>query len=298
MAKKELQKNKKIDVDTSSGSMSYNRFELQLSESLRMVIELFDSLDYLLVLDYYDDITIFDNEVNPQFVSYYQVKSNEESISINTAIKEDWLVKLYAQLQRKDWIIKELGLITNCPLRIAETIIDESGNSKKCTQSFKAEKTPFNQFNSKTIKRIQKDIAQKFNIKPEDVDLSKFVHMRTTLSVTSHREIVEQQMSDFLYRKYSKISVDTVKTIYNSMLEILTKRQKYETLPYDADFALVRQKKGVSKNDFSRVIEEAIIISIPTFAEIEGFIDFGNDKYKASYEYTRAYLKTQKSCII
>ena len=56
---KRVQKNKEVVVDTGSGSMAYNRFEMQVSQTLHMAIELFDSLDYLLVLDYYDDITLF-----------------------------------------------------------------------------------------------------------------------------------------------------------------------------------------------------------------------------------------------
>jgi len=44
------------------------------------------------VRDYYDDISLFDNEADPQVVSYYQVNLNEESISI--AIKDNWLASL------------------------------------------------------------------------------------------------------------------------------------------------------------------------------------------------------------
>ena len=113
-----------ITVDTGSGSMSYNRLEMQVSQTLHMAIEFFDNLDYLLVLDYYDDITLFENESNPEIVSYYQMKTNEESISISTAIREDWLTKLYAQLERPEWIVKELGLITNCPLKVSVSMKD------------------------------------------------------------------------------------------------------------------------------------------------------------------------------
>ena len=67
-----------IVVDTGSGSMAYNRFEMQISQTLHMAIEFYDSLDYLLVMDYYDDITLFDDEKNPEIVSYYQMKTNEE----------------------------------------------------------------------------------------------------------------------------------------------------------------------------------------------------------------------------
>ena len=211
----EQEEQKRISIDTGSGSMAYNRFEMQISETLHMAIELFDSLDYLLVLDYYDDITLFDDEKNPETVSYYQMKSNEESISINTAINEDWLVKLYAQLENPDWFVKELGLITNCPLKINVAYSDQSGKPKKKKELYTAEKTPFMNFNPITIQKLKNDIGKKMKIDPADVDLEKFVHMRTTLSITSHREIVEQEMGNFLHQKYPKITMDSVKTIFN-----------------------------------------------------------------------------------
>ena len=214
-----------ITVDTGSGSMSYNRLEMQVSQTLHMAIEFFDNLDYLLVLDYYDDITLFENESNPEIVSYYQMKTNEESISISTAIREDWLTKLYAQLERPEWIVKELGLITNCPLKVSVSMKGENGKNKRETKSYTAEKTAFNQFNPITIEEIKKDIANKKGIRKEDIDLSKFVHMRTILSIPSHKEIVEQEMGTFLHKKYPKITMDSVKTIFNTMIDLLTRRQ-------------------------------------------------------------------------
>ena len=50
-------KNEIVKVDTAAGSRSFNRFEMQVSQTLHMAIELYDSLNYLLVLDHYDDIT-------------------------------------------------------------------------------------------------------------------------------------------------------------------------------------------------------------------------------------------------
>ena len=44
-AKNEEVKVGEIAVDTSSGSMSYNRFEMQVSQTLHMAIEIFDNLD-------------------------------------------------------------------------------------------------------------------------------------------------------------------------------------------------------------------------------------------------------------
>jgi hypothetical protein len=291
--KKNKQK-KDITIDTGSGSLSYNRFEMQVSQTLLMAIELFDSLDYLLVLDYYDDITLFENEKKPDVVSYYQMKTNEEAISISTAISEDWFVKMYAQLEHPEWLVKELGLITNCPLKVTVKINDSGGKTKQQTKAYTAEKTSFNNFNSITIDKIKQDIALKKGIKPEDVDLEKFVHIRTTLSIPKHREIVEQELGDFLHKKYPRITMDVVKTILGAMLDILTKRQQYELLAENAPHNEVREKKGITKDDFSRVIEEAIVISIPPFSEILSVTGLSDDeKYKASFEYTKIMSDSQ-----
>lgn len=254
---------KKSTVDTGSGSMAYNRLEMQISQTLHMAIELFDTLDYLLILDYYDDITLFDDDNNPGTVSYYQMKTNDESISINTAISESWLEKLYAQLERPEWIVRELGFITNCPLKIITTYKDEKGKNRRNKELLTSSRTPFTSFNKNTIEKIRKDIATKRGISVDEVDLSKFVHIRTTFSIPNHKEVVENEMTNFLYGKYPKISIDSVKTIYATILELMTKRQQYELLPDNAPYEEVRRYKGVTKKDFSRIIETAMNISIP-----------------------------------
>ena len=292
--KEENKKTKSSTVDTKSGSMAYNRLEMQISQTLHMAIELFDTLNYLLILDYYDDITLFENDDIPDTVSYYQMKTNDESISINTAISENWLEKLYAQLERPEWIVKELGLITNCPLKIVTNYKDKSGKSKKKKELYTSPRTPFTAFNNTTIEKIKNDIAIKRGISAENVDLSKFIHIRTTLSIPNHKEVVENEMGNFLYRKYPKISIDSVKTIYLTMLELMTKKQQYGLLTNNASYEEVRKNKGISKTDFSRIIETAMSISIPPFDEILQIANLTEEKYQASFEYTRIMADSQK----
>ena len=55
----------KIKIDKTSGAMAYNRLDMQVSQALYMAIELYDSLDYLFVMDHYDDIAIFDVSKSP-----------------------------------------------------------------------------------------------------------------------------------------------------------------------------------------------------------------------------------------
>ncbi|MEI3061157.1 MAG: hypothetical protein V8T29_11045 [Oscillospiraceae bacterium] len=144
------------------------------------------------------------------------------------------------------------------------------------------------------VNKIKQDIAQRNGISVDDVDLSKFVHMRTTLSITKHNEIVKQEMSDFLQKKYPRITVESAKTIFGAMMELLTHCQSYESLDKDAEFAEVRQKKGVSKSDFSRIIEESMYISVPPFQEIDTWMEYSDDeKMRAALEYTKLLTDVQ-----
>ncbi len=286
--KTDSKKDKQVLVDTKAGSLAYNRLDMQVSQSLHMAIELYPNLNYLFVLDHYDDITLFDDDVSPSVVSYYQMKTSEDSISIDTAISESWITKLYEHLNNPEWIVSELGLITNCPLKLTIKFIDDNGKKRTSEKSCTSERTDFVDFDTNILNKVKTDIAKRKGIPVDEVDLSKFVHMRTTLSIPKHREIVEQEMSSFLQKQYPRITVDSAKTIYNAMMNLLSRRQSYELLDKSAAFKVVREKKGVSKTDFSRIIDEAMLIAIPPFQDISNLIGCTEEnKYRASYEYTR-----------
>lgn len=281
------QEHKESTIDTKSGSLAYNRLDMQVSQTLHMAIELYPNLNYLLVLDHYDDITCFDDDISPEIVSYYQMKTNEESISIDTAISLNWISRLYEKLDNPEWFIKELGLITNCPLKVSVKTKDTNGKSHSEEKKYTSERTPFLSFNPIMVNKIKNDIAIKKGISPLNVDLSKFYHMRTTLSISKHKEIVEQEMSNFLQDQYPRITVESVKTIYNSMLRFLTERQAYENLDKTASLNEVRQKKGISKSDFSRIIENSMYISVPAFSEISQWMGYTDEeKPNVALEYT------------
>ena len=273
-------KNEIVKVDTAAGSRSYNRLDMQVSQTLHMAIELYDSLNYLLILDHYDDITLFDLDSEPLAVSYYQMKTSEDMITIDSAISEDWLAKLYAQLNRPEgWLVKELGLITNTPLEIKYTLVSEKGRKLNRTSKLSADRTALIKLHQSVQDRIRADIAKKHGITIDDVDLSKFAHLHTTLTIERHKDIVEKEVQDFLYGKYPRITVDTVKGIYSSLIDILTKRQEYEHVPEDATLDEVRKHKGFTKTDLTRVVDKAIMLSLPTFEEVQKISGVGPEMY-------------------
>lgn len=271
MAKKKIEK-----VDTAAGSRSYNRLDMQASQTLHMAIELYDNFNFLFILDHYDDITLFDLDADPLAVSYYQMKTSEDMITIDSAISEGWLAKLHSQLNRPEgWLVKELGLITNTPLEIKYTLVSEQGRKLNRTKILSSDHTALSKLDQTVQDRIRADIAERCGVPIEDVDLSRFAHLHTTLSIERHRDLVEKEMQDFLYEQYPRITVDIVKGIYSSLIDLLTKRQEYEHMPDDASIEEVSKHKGFTKTEFTRIIDKAILLSLPPFEEVQKYSGIG-----------------------
>ena len=289
-------KNEIVKVDTAAGSRSYNRLDMQVSQTLHMAVELYDTLNYLLILDHYDDITLFDLDSDPLAVSYYQMKTREDTITIDSVISEGWLAKLYAQFNRPEgWLVKELGLITNTPLEVSYKVISKKGKPYNKKDNIIAEHTHFAKLHQSVQDRIKADIASKCGIPVDEVDLSKFAHLHTTLTIERHRDLVEKEVQDFLYEKYPRITVDTVKGIYSSLIDILTKRQEYEHMPEDAALDEVRRHKGFTKTELTRVIDKAIMLSLPTFDEVQKVSGVGPEMYTTlSFPYVQILTDSNK----
>lgn len=271
-------KKKEINVDTTAGSRAYNRLDMQVSQTLQMAIELYDDMNYLFVLDYYDDITLFDLGTDPLVVCYYQLKTSDDKITIDVALQNNWIAKLYEQLNRpENWLVKELGLLTNLPIEIKYKAPEKTSQVRELIT---ANRTSFTKLNPLIQKRIKGDIAKKLGIREDEVDLSKFAHMRTTFTITDHRDVVENKMSNFLCNKHPKITFDTVKCIFRTMIDLLSRRQGYELLSKDESFDNVKKNKGFERADFERVIDEAILITIPEFLQVEKLLKPSDDMRK------------------
>lgn len=274
-------KKKEVSVDTTAGSRAYNRLDMQVSQTLQMAIELYDNMNYLFVLDYYDDITLFDLDTDPLVVCYYQLKTSDDKITIDVALHHNWIAKLYEQLYRpENWLVKELCLLTNLPLEIKYKAPAKNGKTNHVRELITTNRTSFTKLNPSVQKRIKEDIAKKLGFCEDEVDLSKFAHMRTTFTITDHREVVENKMSNFLCSKLPKITFDTVKCIFRTMIDLLSRRQEYELLSKDESFDNVKKNKGFERADFERVIDEAILITIPEFSQVEKLLKPSDDMRK------------------
>lgn len=268
----------KVEIDKTSGSMAFNRLDMQISQAILLSIEIYANLDFLLVMDYYDDITLFDDSKNPNSVCYYQMKTTESNFTFNTIISKGWLDKLYEHLNNSQYIINELALITNCPIKENEQPIKE----------YKSPRTAFTSFNDNTKNKIIKDISLHFNIPEANVDLSKFIHIKTNLTINKHKDLAEHELANFLYKDYPNISYESIKIIYQSLVMLLTKKQEYEDIGTIETFENVRKYKGVSKEDIQSIIKRTLLIRIPPFEILSKALKLDNQKQlHAALEYSK-----------
>jgi len=242
-------------ADVRAGSLAYNRLDMQVSQVFRLAIELYEESDYLLVLDHADDITLFDDAERHDTVSYYQMKTNDDSIALSLAISEGWIAKLYSHMNEPEPFIKELGLITNCPFKIEGSPLSVN-------------RTLFTDFKKTALDKVKEDLAKRNGLSVSDIDLSKMIHMRTTLSIDEHRRIVSGEASEFLVARFPEIKVQVVKTIVAAVFEILQRKQAYERLPESAAHEEVAKKKGFTRGMFTDIIKASIKVNIPEFQSL------------------------------
>ena len=88
--KSDSKKREQALIDTKAGSLAYNRLDMQVSQTLHMAIKLYPNLNYLFVLDHYDDIALFDDDVSPSAVSYYQMKTSEDYVLVACILINEW----------------------------------------------------------------------------------------------------------------------------------------------------------------------------------------------------------------
>ncbi|MDC4163156.1 DUF4297 domain-containing protein [Mycoplasma sp. T363T] len=243
-------------MDVVSGSRTYNRLKFQISQSILFIIDIYDNFDdFLLTLDYFDDISIFDNEEMNGSVSYYQLKTNE-NVTIAHIIKEKWIDKLHEHLSsQKNVNVSKISLVLSSDLKYKKKKIVEYGEKK------------FSDFPDEVKSKIIDCFREKNNCNQSEIDLSKFSVIKTVLTKYTHKDLAKQKLTDFLEKINPEISIRIVDLTFDSLFRRMGDKQSFE-LPKDASNDLIRDKKSISKKEFSKIIDYANLITMHDFKKI------------------------------
>ncbi len=237
-----------------SGSRTKNRLTVQISYAIQLIIE-FYTMDHIILMDYVEDVAIIESPDNPSYVHLYQVKtkSSDKQYTLNTVIKDEWFQKLYKNALKYESYIKDVSLVCNT---------DIVNNSKKV---FVNSCSNLGDLSGDTnVKKIIKVIADDIGVKEDEVDLSKFFFVRTTLTTDGHKKEVEHQFEDFLLDKAPDLQLATARTLYKIIYDELDKRFNCEIDENCTDVDEIFKKKGFKSKDIESFISTGLAIQLPT----------------------------------
>lgn len=241
--------------DVVSGSMAYNRFSMQISQSMLFIVDIFENVDdFLLTLDYFDDITIFENEDMQGRVRYFQMKT-DESVTINAIIKKEWIHKLYEHIKNDDLSESQISLITTSVVKDNKKKIVESGEKK------------FNEFSEEIREKFVKVLSEYYDCDASEIDLSNFSIMKTVLTKDAHYIIAEKKVIELLKKINPDISLGTADLTFKSLSTIMNQKQSAE-VPKDAGKEDIKKKKSISKKEIKEILDYGNKLTIQEFGVI------------------------------
>lgn len=233
-------------------AMAGNRFAYQLDWGLKRLLELEEEgKPYTVIFDYQDDILVLDSDEDPQYIDFYQVKTNtaasgwrkndlytvakkkkKETTTEPTLfdevdedeVEEDEkfskLAKLLIHSLDFPTVAREFFFVTNA--NFGTTLIKGGRQSK-------AKELNFSDLIDKAKEEIQKRVKEEL----PDLDESVFEHLhfiKNQMGVGDHEATVIGLLTQYLNEHYPKAKV-SAKPVYDTLIGEIKKRNNYEWEP-------------------------------------------------------------------
>ncbi len=245
----------KIKPRENSGSTASNRFDFQKNWALCKILELHQKPDdYLLTLEYYDDVIVFDSSNDPKKISFYQIKTNKSTNwTINSLISRkkgkkgdlnSILGKLYDHLEKFEEVVESLNFVTNNKIK------GKLKNNNKCEDANEfccadLEKDVLDNIISELKKEHSLNSLKGF----EDITFFKLGE----LSIEKHTELTKASLADFLDKNLPGVRYQ-IAPLYKSIFdEIKMKSNVEKTI---SNFEELKVKKSISRINFNSYLEE------------------------------------------
>lgn len=242
-----------LNKNDITGSRTKNRLTVQISYAMQLIMEYY-TMDYVILMDYIEDVVIIENPVQPTGMHLYQIKtkSADKQYSLNTVIKDEWFQKLYKNALKYKGNVQEATVVCNTD------VIEKQNNVFS-----NARNNLGNMKQNLNIQKIVKAISNDLNIPQSEVDLSHFFFVRSSLSTKGHKDEVEHQFESFLLKQDSKLQVMTARAIFKTIYDDLDKKFNWELDENCADIDEIFKMKGIVSEDINNSISTGLAIQLP-----------------------------------
>jgi len=238
-----------------SGSTSASRFDYQKDWSICKLIECYQTKsDYVIVFDWHEDLIIMDSELNPQTVSFYQIKGKKSG---NWTLAQ--LIKSNDDEQGKP-LLSIIGKLYDCKLKhdIETTSLNFVSNARynidleDKTSSLGKDEICIIELS----KKVKLQIAQKLKSEHalgadpiyEDITFLKVLD----LSLNDSRAHTQGKITDFfeLFYPGKKLNAPTV---YKMLFDEVKRRTSYDKEIFT--YADLLSNKAICKSEFKKIID-------------------------------------------
>ena len=102
-----------------TGSRTKNRLTVQISYAIQLIME-FYTTDFLVMMDYIEDISVINDPESPTAIHLYQVKtkSADKQYQLKTVISEEWFQKLYRNAKKYGTYTSSASVVCNTDLML------------------------------------------------------------------------------------------------------------------------------------------------------------------------------------
>lgn len=256
----------------NAGPMASNRFAYQLDWGLKKLLELEESNQpYTIIFDYQDDILVLDSDEDPQFIDFYQVKTNtaaggwkrnqlyqvtkkKEKESIEPTLFDEDEEEVEAD-DKYSKIAKLLIHSLDFPSEAREfffvTNANFGGSLIKGAKLNKASELMFSDLLDKAMDEIKKKVKEEL----ENLNDGVFDHLhfiKNQIGIDNHEATVKGLLMDFLSKHLSLAKI-SAKPVYDTLIGEIRKRNNYETEPNSKEDLI--KNKAFTKTQFHQFLK-------------------------------------------
>jgi hypothetical protein len=236
----------------NSGSNTSNAYDFQKNWSLSLLLERHSAgNDYLIILDYHDDIVVFDSEKNAKNAEFYQVKTNtKRHWTPNNLLARDRakaglsiIGKIYENLHKFACHTKSLNFVSNVPCKFTFLDPDQCGGNKDVICGEELSQSLKDEF-IKAIKEEHGTVEERF-------EQLMFFHV-TDLSIRGHSDQVIGKVAKFLDEHFPDKKCKPV-PIYQALFSEISRKTDYgRDLSKYLDCL---KKKSIGKSYFDGILK-------------------------------------------
>ncbi|MFT3984575.1 MAG: dsDNA nuclease domain-containing protein [Lachnospiraceae bacterium] len=238
----------------NAGARSSNRFTYQQVWAFDYMLKVMDSpKDFLLFMEFHDDIIVIDRTSNPEFVEFYQIKTDDkDSRYITSAFIVKGAKKYPEKMSIAQKMIDDFVKFEACTkgIHLVSNKSFDFGCLKDTTESKNRSKVLMKEVSDLEIKKIKGGMCQACSkqtlCKEECLDIIYFDV--SDLDLSSYEDTVMGRMVKKMELLGIQSTIEKTRSIYNTILGEIRRINNTEKISQDIDELL--QKKSISKAKF------------------------------------------------